>query len=73
MLVLSRKVGEQIRIGDDIVITITAISGERVRIGVTGPLQIPIHREEVYQRIQGEVADERCRPERVRNGAPACS
>ncbi|MEY4180706.1 MAG: carbon storage regulator [Planctomycetota bacterium] len=73
MLVLSRKVGEKIRIGDDIVITITAIAGERVRIGVTGPMHIPIHREEVYHRIQGEAVDEPCLTDSVRNSAPACS
>lgn len=73
MLVLSRKVGEQIRIGDDIVVTITAISGERVRIGVTGPLQVPIHRGEVYHRIHGEGGEPVSAPQSARNGAPACS
>lgn len=73
MLILSRKVGEKIRIGDDIVITITAISGERVRVGVTGPCHIPIHREEVFRRIHDAGAEEAARTESALISAPACS
>jgi len=54
VLVLSRKVGESIRIGDDIVVMVTAIEGDKVRIGIEGPKEIPIHREELYQRIREE-------------------
>jgi len=52
MLVLSRKVNEVIRIGDNIEIMVVAIQGDRVRLGINAPREISIHREEVYQRIQ---------------------
>ncbi|MFO0870653.1 MAG: carbon storage regulator [Pirellulales bacterium] len=54
MLVLSRKVGEKIRIGDDIVVMVTSISGDRVRLGISGPPEVPIHREELVRRLQTE-------------------
>ena len=54
MLVLSRKIGEKIVIGKDIVIMVTAIAGDRVRLGISGPPEVPIHREEIYQRVQEE-------------------
>lgn len=47
MLVLSRKTGQSIRIGDDIEITITKTQGNRVRIGIQAPLEVPVHRSEV--------------------------
>jgi len=54
MLVLSRKVGEKIVIGKDIVIMVTAIAGDRVRLGISGPAEVPIHRAEICQRIEKE-------------------
>jgi len=49
MLVLTRRVGERIRIGENIVLTVTAIDGARVRIGIEAPRSLPILREELYR------------------------
>ncbi|WEL44439.1 carbon storage regulator CsrA [Pseudomonas sp. CBSPBW29] len=51
MLILTRKVGESINIGDDITITILGVSGQQV-IGINAPKDVAVHREEIYQRIQ---------------------
>jgi carbon storage regulator len=53
MLVLSRRHGEAITIGDGITITILATDGERVKLGIVAPAEVPVHRHEVYQRIGG--------------------
>lgn len=52
MLILTRKVGESINIGDDITITILGVSGQQVRIGINAPKDVAVHREEIYQRIR---------------------
>ncbi|HCE9893664.1 carbon storage regulator CsrA [Pseudomonas aeruginosa] len=52
MLILTRSVGKTIRIGDDIEIVILRINGNQVRVGVSAPQHITVHRDEVYQRIQ---------------------
>jgi len=54
MLILGRKEGEKIVIGDDITVTVTKIKGNQVQIGITAPKHIPVHREEVYERILAE-------------------
>ncbi len=54
MLVLTRKSGESIRIGNNIIITILDSPSGQTKVGVKAPLEIPIHREEVYTRIQEE-------------------
>lgn len=51
MLVLTRKVGERIHIGDGIVVTVVRIQNDKVRLGIEAPAQVPIHREEVYRRV----------------------
>lgn len=56
MLVLSRQRDESIIIGDNIVITIVDIRGDKVRLGINAPTEIPVHREEVYEAIQRERA-----------------
>jgi carbon storage regulator len=54
MLVLSRRKDESIMIGDDVEITIVDVRGDKVRLGITAPKSIPVHRREVYEAIQRE-------------------
>ncbi len=51
MLVLTRRKNERIRIGESIFVTVVEVRGDKVRIGIDAPLEIPVHREEVYQAI----------------------
>lgn len=54
MLVLARKQGEKIRIGKDITITVLSTGVSRIRLGIEAPIELPVHREEVYEEIQRE-------------------
>lgn len=54
MLILTRKLNEEIRISDDIVIKVVRLQGNQVSIGIEAPKNVVVHREEVYQRIQSE-------------------
>ncbi len=54
MLILTRRVGETLVIGDDVLVTVLGIKGNQVRIGVNAPQSVSVHREEIYQRIQEE-------------------
>lgn len=61
MLILTRRVGESLMIGDDVTITVLGVKGNQVRIGVNAPKDVAVHREEIYNRIQE--GDEPAAPE----------
>jgi carbon storage regulator len=54
MLILTRRVGETIMVGDDVSVTVLGVKGNQVRVGINAPKQLAVHREEIYLRIQAE-------------------
>lgn len=54
MLILTRRVGETVMIGDDVTVTVLGVKGNQVRVGVSAPKDIAVHREEIYERIKSE-------------------
>ncbi len=54
MLILTRRVGETLMIGDDVTVTVLGVKGNQVRIGVNAPKDVSVHREEIYERIKKE-------------------
>ena len=54
MLILTRRVGETLMIGDDVTVTVLGVKGNQVRIGVNAPKDVAVHREEIYERIKRE-------------------
>ena len=54
MLILTRRVGETLIIGDDVSVTVLGVRGNQVRLGVDAPKDVAVHREEIYQKIQSE-------------------
>ena len=71
MLVLSRHRDESIMIGDDVVVTIVDIRGDKVRLGIEAPQEIPVHRQEVYDAIKRENAKAaQLQPEETRRANP---
>jgi len=54
MLILTRRVGETVMIGNDVTFTVLGVKGNQVRVGVNAPKEVPVHREEIYERIRRE-------------------
>jgi carbon storage regulator len=54
MLILTRRVGETIRIGDDVSVTVLGVKGSQVRLGMAAPKNVAVHREEIFERIKAE-------------------
>jgi carbon storage regulator len=57
MLILTRRIGESVYIGDDVRLTVLGVRGTQVRIGINAPKEVPVHREEIYYRIKHEQGD----------------
>ena len=57
MLILTRRVGETLMIGDEVTVTVLGVKGNQVRIGVNAPKDVSVHREEIYDRIKKEQSD----------------
>jgi carbon storage regulator len=58
MLVVTRRVGQAIKIGHDITVSVQEVNGKQVRIGVDAPRDVPVHREEVYERIKADAPED---------------
>ena len=71
MLLLTRKLGENIRIGDDVKITIVEVKGNHVKLGIDAPPSVKVHREEIYERIQQENRRAQAQQQQQGNGAPS--
>ena len=62
MLILTRRIGEKLIIGDNVIVTILGVKGNQIRVGIEAPPEVQVHREEIYQRILKERADGKERP-----------
>jgi len=58
VLILTRRIGETLNIGDDIQVTVLGIKGNQIRLGINAPKDVPVHREEIYERIRHEDIEE---------------
>ncbi len=70
MLILTRRVGETVMIGDDVTLTVLGVKGNQVRVGVNAPKEVPVHREEIYERIRHESESRSTAAERALPSAP---
>ena len=59
MLILTRRIGENVRIGDEVVVTVLGVKGSQVRLGITAPRDVEVHREEIFERIKRDRALDR--------------
>jgi carbon storage regulator len=72
MLILTRRVGETVMIGDDVTITVLGVKGNQVRVGINAPKHVAVHREEIYERIKREQqSDEASQKPKAAEYAPA--
>jgi carbon storage regulator len=65
MLILTRRVGETLMVGDEVTVTVLGVKGNQVRIGVKAPKHVSVHREEIYERIRAEQQAEPQDPDQV--------
>tara|TARA_B100000767_G_scaffold263703_1_gene277760 strand:+ start:3529 stop:3795 length:267 start_codon:yes stop_codon:yes gene_type:complete len=65
MLILTRRIGETLMIGDDVTVTVLGVKGNQVRLGVNAPKEVAVHREEIYDKIHQEGGDDRTRLDQV--------
>jgi carbon storage regulator len=69
MLILTRRVGETVVIGDDVTVTVLGVKGNQVRLGVNAPREVAVHREEIFERIKRERADDEVAVSQVAAGS----
>ncbi len=67
MLILTRRIGETLRIGDDVSLIVLGVQGNQVRIGADAPREVAVHREEIYRRIQQEKMQQEAPPAKVQD------
>jgi carbon storage regulator len=67
MLILTRRIGESLMVGDDVTMTVLSVKGNQVQIGVQAPREQAVHREEIYQRIQGDQTNLQHGKQRTKN------